>query len=301
MTAFSAEEARDAALRRLRALLVDAGGTHAALDARCLLEAALGDQASSLIAWPEHPLGREAALRLTELARRRIAREPVGRILGHREFWGLPFRLSPGTLEPRPDSETLVETALALVPDGDAPLSILDLGTGSGCILISLLHERPHAEGVGIDRSYDALTTARWNAVANGVGGRAVFAASDWSDAVGRRFDLVVANPPYIPSGDLAGLSPEVTQYDPVAALDGGEDGLAAYRALLADLDRILAPGGHAVLEIGHDQASALAVLAPSLDLAFGHVVRDLAGLDRVVVLSRRGASALFRSAGSLG
>jgi release factor glutamine methyltransferase len=182
----------------------------------------------------------------------------------------------------------VVEAALARLGRRDAPLSILDLGTGSGCLLVALLHERPAARGLGVDRAPAALRAARANAAANGVGGRAAFAAADWGAPLAARFDLVVSNPPYIPAAEIAGLAPEVRLHDPRLALDGGADGLDAYRAILSGAPALLAPAGLAVLEVGAGQAPAVAGLAEASGLAVEAVVPDLAGHDRAVVLRPR-------------
>lgn len=277
---------RTAALLRLRRAFEAAGLDAPAADARLLLAHALGIEPVSLVTRGEAPVSAAEAQAAEALARRRLAREPVDRILGTREFWGLPFRLSPGTLSPRPDTEILVQAALRHAPGAER---ILDLGTGSGCILVALLHERRHALGIGIDRSVNALLTARVNARANGVGERAWFAASNWGTALRGGFDLVASNPPYIASGVVAGLDPEVREHDPAAALDGGEDGLDAYRTILADARRLLAPGGLLVLEIGFDQEDALRRLSPEAGLAVVEVARDLAGRPRTVCLRQCG------------
>jgi release factor glutamine methyltransferase len=230
-------------------------------------------------------LGPEGAERLAGFARRRLAREPVGRILGRREFWSLPFELSPETLEPRPDTETVVETVLSFLPDRQAPLRVLDLGTGSGCLLVALLHELPRATGVGVDRSPGALAVARRNAARNRVADRAAFAASDWTAALRGRFDLIVVNPPYIGSGELADLAPEVRLHDPAAALDGGEDGLAAYRIVFAGLRDILAPAGTLIVETGSTQEQGVRTLATANGLDVIKVAHDLAGHSRALAL----------------
>lgn len=278
---------RHEAQRRLAAAFEQAGLDEAGLEARLLVGAAAGIVPAALLTAGEVPLGDDAAARLADFARRRLRREPLARILGTREFWGLPFRLSAGTLVPRPDTETVVEAALARIPDRAAPLRILDLGTGSGAILVALLSELPAATGLGIDRSADALATARDNAAASGLAARALFAASDWGAAIGGRFDLVVSNPPYIRSGILPGLEPEVRDHDPGAALDGGPDGLAAYRAILAGLAPLLADEAFVLLEIGFDQAESVGGLAEAAGFSVRAVVRDLGRNDRVVVLSR--------------
>lgn len=273
------------ALAQARRAFAEAGLDEAALDARLLAAHAFGTDATGLVIRADEPLAAESAGRLDMLVRRRLAGEPVGRILGQREFWGLPFLLSPETLEPRPDSETIVEAALARVGDRRAPLRVLDLGTGTGCLLIALLHELPGATGIGIDLQEGAARTARANARANGVGERADFICGSWADALACRFDLVVSNPPYIRTAEIAALAPEVARHDPGLALDGGRDGLDAYRAILRDLPGLLAPGGHAVLEIGFDQAGDLAGLSEMSGFAVLEVRRDLAGQPRAVTL----------------
>ncbi|MBI1182466.1 MAG: peptide chain release factor N(5)-glutamine methyltransferase [Alphaproteobacteria bacterium] len=235
------------------------------------------------MAYPEHAVDDGRAVAYTALVERRAAREPVSRILGRREFWSLDFALGEAVLDPRPDTETLVRAALDwLVPRG--PSRILDLGTGSGCILLALLHERPEDTGAGIDVSPAALGVARRNAASLGLGGRAVFAAGDWLDAVGDGVaDLVVANPPYIAHADLAALEPEVRLFDPAAALDGGGDGLDAYRALSRDLRRVTRPGGAAFLEIGAGQENAVYTLLLKGGAVTVRRHADLAGRVRVL------------------
>ena len=276
---------RRAALRRGVAVLSEAGIAEAAGDARFLLLGILGLEPRDLALYGDRPLatGENAAFEAALV--RRSAGEPVARILGAWEFWGLPFRLAPETLVPRPDTETLVEVALSAVPDRAARLRCLDLGTGSGCILTALLSELPGAFGVGIDRSAAALTTARHNAAANGVGARAAFLAGDWCDAVRGTFDLIVSNPPYIARDVIPTLHREVRAHDPMAALDGGPDGLAAYRRILEGVraGALLAPGGTLAVEIGYDQAEAVGALARAAGFAERGLARDLAGLDRVL------------------
>jgi release factor glutamine methyltransferase len=276
---------RAQALFETRRAFERAGLDHPALDARILLMGALGIGPFELATRPETGLTAREAETIASYRERRLSREPVARILGEREFWGLPFILSPETLVPRPDTETVVETALDLVPDRSARMRILDLGTGSGCLLVALLHECPGAFGLGIDRSPEALRTARQNALRNGVGDRAVFAACDWAACLDRRFDLIVSNPPYIPSGDIAALDPDVRDYDPTLALDGGPDGLDAYRTILAEAGRLLAPEGLLVLEIGYDQADALPQLSAALGLDVVRLAHDLSGNARCIAL----------------
>jgi release factor glutamine methyltransferase len=218
------------------------------------------------------------------LITRRAAREPLAYILGWREFWSLRFRVSPATLIPRPDSETLVEAALALCPDPQAPIRVLDLGTGTGCLLLAVLHERPNAFGVGVDRSESAVHVALSNACDLGLAERSVFLCGDWAGSIRGRFDLVLSNPPYIATPELAGLMPDVASHEPRSALDGGNCGLGAYRAIIAALPHLLAPSGAAVLELGAGQFDAVGETAASA--GFQVAARaDLAGITRAIIL----------------
>jgi release factor glutamine methyltransferase len=275
------------ALVLVRRQFAQAGISSPELDARILLQEAAEIDAAELARHPDRPLGKVAAERLSQFVARRLGREPVARILGVREFWGLPFRLSAATLEPRPDTETVVEAALASLVDRRASLQILDLGTGTGCLLVALLHELPASSGLGIDRSLEAAKTARRNARLNGVEGRAAFAVGDWAAAVAGRFDLVVANPPYIATRELADLQPEVRLHDPPAALDGGPDGLSAYRAILAAAPRLLKRGGSLVVEIGVDQEAAVTGLARQAGVRIERSVKDLGDRPRAMLMKR--------------
>lgn len=275
---------RAEAVRELRRAFAEAGIETASLDARVLVCAGLGIETAELLTRGEVPVGESAGL-ILGFARRRLAREPVARILGEREFWGLPFVLSPATLVPRPDTETVVETALSLLPDRQAALRVLDLGTGSGCLVVALLHELPQSFGMGVDLSFEALATARANACRNRVGGRAAFIRGSWAEALAGPFDLVASNPPYIASRVIASLESDVREHDPLLALDGGADGLDAYRSILADARRLLRPGGHLVLEIGYDQAEALRDLAVSHSLEMVREAADLSGNPRCIAL----------------
>jgi release factor glutamine methyltransferase len=283
---FAPAEARAAALARLREAFAQARLDNPGLDARILVEAACGIDRAALIAQGEARLGPDAAGRLRDFAARRLAREPVARILGAREFWGRDFALSPATLEPRPDSETLIALALARLP-ADRPATILDLGTGTGCLGLTLLAERPLARGVLVDRSQEAARTARANAERLGVAERCLVVVADWAEAVAGPFDLVISNPPYIESAAIAGLAPEVRRHDPQAALDGGPDGLVFYRRLARDLPRLLTAGGRAIVEIGAGQGTSAPAAMAGPGLRVGPVVPDLAGLPRAILAAR--------------
>ncbi|KNY23882.1 peptide chain release factor N(5)-glutamine methyltransferase [Methylobacterium sp. ARG-1] len=279
---------RRAALRRGTALLSEGGIAEAAGDARFLMLGLFGLESRDLLLDGDKSLGADEARRFDAALARRLTGEPVARILGAWEFWGLPFQLAPETLVPRPDTEILVETALASVRDRTAPLRCLDLGTGSGCILVALLSELRNAFGIGLDRSPGALRVAHHNAVANGVGSRAAFVAGDWCDALRGGFDLMVSNPPYIAQDVIAHLDRDVRQYDPRAALDGGPDGLDAYRRILEGVRAraLLASHGTLLFEIGYDQADAVRALARGAGFADRGLTRDLAGHDRVLAFS---------------
>lgn len=258
------------------------------LDARLLLCHAAGLTQEAFVAAPETPLSESAALRFDAMIARRLEGEPVSRIVGAKEFYGRTLAVDRHTLDPRADTETLIDAVLdTLGREGrrGERLRILDLGTGTGCILLTLLAELPHAEGVGSDASEGALATARRNARDLGVGDRASFVAGDWFEPIEARFDIVVSNPPYIVSAEIADLPREVG-YDPLLALDGGEDGLDAYRRIASGVGRVLNPGGLVFLEIGETQAEAvLGLLRDSgLKIEAGRSVwTDLGGRRRCV------------------
>ena len=259
------------------------------LEARLLVGHALGLDHAGLVAADATRLTGPDCARIAALARRRLAREPVSRIIGEKEFFSLSFALSPEVLVPRPETEILVETALqALGPAPRGGLRIADLGTGSGAILLSLLHVRPDASGVGTDRSEAALRVAKGNAVRLGLAARTAFVACDFASALGVPFDLLVSNPPYVARPDLPRLEPEVRDHDPPIALDGGPDGLEAYRHIAADAMRVLAPGGHLVVELGAGQGPAVAALFGRAGLLSAAPPRpDLCGIERALDLLR--------------
>ncbi|MCW2244119.1 peptide chain release factor N(5)-glutamine methyltransferase [Azospirillum canadense] len=271
---------RRAAESRLR----EAGVDTPDLDARLLIEHALTFTREDLLFKADTPIPDADAARVMALVERRAAHEPVGRILGHREFWTIDLALNPDTLEPRPDTETVVEAVLKAVPDPAAPLRLLDLGTGTGCILLALLAELPRSSGVGVDLSPNAAAAAADNAARNGLAGRARFQAGNWGEGLAGRFDVVVSNPPYIPSADIPTLAPEVREHDPLRALDGGADGLDAYRAIAAQLPGLLEPGGLAALEVGQGQADDVAGLLRAAGLEVRGVFSDLGGVERCVL-----------------
>lgn len=255
------------------------------IDARLLLSAACGVDDVALISAPELEVSRDALQRLEAMVARRLDGEPVSRIVGEREFWGLSFKLNEATLDPRPDSETLIEAVLGVVPDQKRALRILDLGTGSGCLLLALLSEYPNAHGIGVDVSPLAIEAARDNAERLGLLARAQFQMGDWAcDLVGP-FDIIISNPPYIPQADIQTLSREVKKFDPLTALDGGEDGLEPYRQLMPELARLLSPSGFAVFEFGEGQGPDIASIATSAGIADVRFYADLAGIDRAIMV----------------
>lgn len=252
--------------------------------ARRLIDGLLDLRVAELLGDPERGLRPHQADRLRRALERMIGGEPLSRVLGRREFWGLNFALSADTLDPRPESETLIEAVLARIADRNAPLNFLDLGTGSGCLLLALLSECRSAVGFGIDIAAGAIWSARSNAAELGFSGRARFFVGDWGRALTGEFEAIVANPPYIGTGELAELPPEVRRYDPRRALDGGDDGLDAYRAIAQDLPALLAPGGISAVEIGSGQAPGAAAIFKARGLTIDAVERDLAGVERCVV-----------------
>lgn len=267
--------------------LSSAGISDARREARLLVAAALGWDTARVLGFPEAEMTTTAGERLAALLTRRCAREPISRILGHREFWSLRFALSPDTLDPRPDSETLIEAALAALADRARAYRVLDFGTGTGCLLLALLSELPHAIGTGLDLSEGALEMARRNAAALGLGARAQFVCGNWGDPVSGSWDIILANPPYVASGEINRLSPEVARFEPRRALDGGVDGLSAHRLLAPAVSRLLAPTGIAVIEMGAGQAQKVAALMAGAGLALRAIRHDLIGVDRCLVLGR--------------
>lgn len=281
----SAGESRGSALARLAADYAAAGFDTPRAEARRVLLLALGIDPAELLSHPDRPLGA-AAERLAACHARRLAHEPISRIAAEREFYGRPFRLSVDTLDPRADSECVVEAALAALAGRPAP-RLLDLGTGSGILLLTLLAERPDATGLATDLHPGALAAASANAAALGLSERAEFRQADWLDGIEGPFDLVISNPPYIPTADLAGLDPEVRCYDPRRALDGGADGLDAYRRLAEGALAVLAEGGALVVEHGAGQRAAVMTIFADAGFAPETCMEDLGGRDRAIVFRR--------------
>lgn len=269
--------------RRLEAAGVDSP----VLDARMLLEAGAGVSRLEIVTDPRRELSAAQVDAVEALVARRLAREPLSHILGRKGFWTLEFAVTPDVLTPRPDTELLVETALEFLPQ-DKPARVLDLGVGSGAILLSVLSERPAVSGVGVDLSEAALMVARANGAALGLNDRIEWRAGDWGEGISGPFDLVLSNPPYIASAEIETLAPEVARHEPRLALDGGADGLDAYRALLPQIRALLGQGGRFALEVGKGQASAVWALIDQAGLEPIDTRADLAGVDRVVTGRKR-------------
>lgn len=281
---FGPSTPRDEARRSLARAFAATAIESAELDARVLLCAALGIDHAGLIRDPDRPLGAAAAL-VGAFASRRLRREPVSRIVGHKEFWGARFEIDSAVLDPRPDTETLIEAALGHVGGGlDKEWRILDLGVGSGAILCALLQGLPRSFGVGVDLSPAACAIARGNLEALGLASRGAVVCGDWTLPLRGRFDLIASNPPYIARGEISGLEPEVRNFDPRLALDGGEDGLAAYRAIIPALADLLAPGGLIALELGLGQRKPVEGLFRAARLAAFGVRLDLGGHERIIL-----------------
>jgi release factor glutamine methyltransferase len=267
--------------QRLRGAAIEAPR----LEARRLLAHVLNKSEEALLRDPRAPVPADQAQQFAALLARRIAHEPFAYLTGRVGFWTLDLEVSPATLIPRADSESLVEAALEACPDKKASLSVLDLGTGTGALLLAVLSELPAANGLGVDLKPEAAALAARNAARLGLAGRARFLAGDWAAALAGRFDLVLCNPPYIESAAIRGLMPEVARHEPASALDGGVDGLDAYRRIIADLPRLLAPHGVAVLELGAGQQAAVEALAKAAGLTPETCRADLGGIPRALVL----------------
>jgi len=274
------------ALNLLAQAFRTAGIEDADVDARLLVGHALHLDRARLIAQSDRILEAREINVINALAARRLKREPVSRILGQKEFWSIALAITPDVLVPRPETETVVEGALDFVVRGGLrmeKLRILDIGTGSGALLLALLRELPNATGIGTDISTGALKVARENAARCGLEGRCTFLVCDIASVAEGPFDLLVSNPPYIAHDEITSLAPEVKNYDPTVALDGGDDGLAAYRAIAADAKRLLAPGARMFVELGAGQEAAVRDLFTNVGLTAGTARADLAGIPRVL------------------
>ena len=273
---------------RAKEQLKAAGIEGPVIDARLLVEAAAEATRTDIVSDPKRPLTHDQVAVLDAYVARRIAREPISHILGRKGFWKIMLQVTPQVLTPRPDTETVVELVLRDIPEG-APISILDLGVGSGAILLAILADRPAAKGLGVDVSEDALAVARDNAAQLGLAARTALLRGDWTAGLGdASFDVVVSNPPYIRSAEIDTLEPEVRDHEPRLALDGGPDGLDAYRQLAPQILRVLKPRGRFAVEIGHDQSAAVESLFRAAGAIEVATAKDLANRDRVVS-GRRG------------
>ncbi|MFT0891281.1 peptide chain release factor N(5)-glutamine methyltransferase [Pseudochelatococcus sp. G4_1912] len=286
----SSPTSRSQALRELTAQFRNAGIDTASLDARFLLMEAAHLTATDLYAWPDALIEPSDLVRLSEMAQRRLNREPVARILGQWEFWGLPFKLSAATLVPRPETELIIEAAIAahnriMTTRATWPFRFVDIGTGTGCIAIAVASELPQAEGIAIDLSPDAARMAQYNALQNNVNERLSVINGSWITMLGNStVDLILSNPPYIETLDIAGLATDVKDHDPHLALDGGADGLDPYRAIFADARRVLRPGGSVIVEFGQGQAPMVSAIAQKEGLLVAPPIFDLSGIERVIV-----------------
>lgn len=271
-----------------RARLEAAGVPGPVIDARVLVEAACGVTRADIVGDPYREISPEKAARLDDYLERRIRREPVSHILGRRGFWNIMLGVTPGVLTPRPETEVIVDHALRLFPEGRS-LRILDLGVGSGAILLAILAERPAARGLGVDVSEEALAVARENAANLGLAGRVALLRGDWTTGLAEAdFDLVVSNPPYIATDVIETLDPEVRVYEPRLALDGGADGLDAFRRLAPEILRVLKPGGRFLVEIGYDQRAAVETLFREAGAVEVETLQDLSTHDRVVAGAKK-------------
>lgn len=268
------------ARRRLGAAGIDAAGR----EARLLVGHATGLEPAAIIGHPERGVTPQAQRVLAEALSERARRRPMAQITGTREFWSLPFRVTPATLDPRPDSETVIGAVLDHLGDRRASCRVLDIGTGSGCLLLAVLSELPCATGLGTDISAEAIAVAVANARALGLRRRARFVVADWGRALSGGFDIVVCNPPYVATDEIAGLEPEIA-YEPRRALDGGSDGLEAFRALAPSVAGRLAPDGLGVIEIGAGQRSAVSAILARAGLVVHDCAADLAGTERCLVV----------------
>lgn len=261
----------------------------ASMDARILLQHVLSVTREQLMLDHERELTHAQSTTFQRLVERRILRQPISQLTGKREFWGMSFRVSEHTLDPRPDSETLIDAIISRIPQREAALDILDLGTGTGCLMLTVLSEYPNARGTGVDICNNALAVARENARNLGMENRTAFVSSCWGEKVEGSYDIVISNPPYIPSSAIASLAPEVSQWEPKLALDGGVDGMDCYRAIASQLKRLLKPTGLCVFEIGMGQAKELEAIVQSHGLQVVGSKDDLALITRCIIVTHKG------------
>ena len=285
-------------LASARAKLKSAGTESCRLEARVLAAQALGVSPEDILTY-RGSLATPQIEQLDGLVARRASGEPLAYIVGKKEFFGLEFEVGPGVLVPRPETETLVEEALRDFPEQHAPLRILDLGTGSGCLLMSLLKLRPAAMGVGIERSADALFWARHNRLRHGLEHRCELRQADWNDGISGAYDIILTNPPYIGSGELSGLAVEVRLFEPPCALDGGQDGLEAFRQIVRLFPRVLRPGGAAYMEIGQGQHYLVGGVVEAAGLRLARITKDLAGIPRCMVVGLKGDGLIKKRVGN--
>ncbi len=274
-------------LSNAHAELANAGIENPSLEARLLVEAGAGISQSKLRGYPETPLPADAQTVLSAYLARRTAGEPLAHIIGEREFWSLTFKVTPDTLIPRPDSETLIDTLLDHLHDREKPHRVLDIGTGTGCLLAAILSEFPNATGLGIDRSAVAADVDKANLTLLGLGDRAEIRPISWDALPAEPFDVILCNPPYIPDADIAALEPEVRDFEPHGALAGGVDGLDAYRGIAARLPTLLTPNACAVFEIGLGQRQDVQAIFEGSGLVVREIRKDLAGIERCLLVTQ--------------
>ncbi len=277
----------DALVQESARTLAAAGIENPRLEARVIVGAASGATIETMVAHPEREIDEASVAFAQALVERRVAGAPMAYLVGHKEFWSLEFAVTAATLVPRADSETLVAAALAFAADAGRAWRALDLGAGTGCLLLSFLSERPRARGIAVDRSEAALGVAAANADSLGLGGRTSFVCGDWAGGLAGPFDVILSNPPYIPRDEIPGLAIEVRDFEPHEALDGGPDGLDCYRRIVADLPRLLADDGMCFFEVGIGQAGDVAALAQAHGLSVPGIERDLAGIERCVRVAK--------------
>ncbi len=279
----SAQEVLRQSIRTLQAAHVQS----ASLDARLLLQHVMNVSHEQWVAYPDMDMTTEQVAFYESLVARRASREPIAHITGKREFWSMEFKVTNATLDPRPDSETIIEALLQRIPDRNAELKILDLGTGTGCLLLTLLKEFTNAQGTGIDLSREAMAVAQENALSLGLSARATFLHGNWCEGLSGTFDIIVSNPPYIPTTSIGSLAPEVAQYEPKLALDGGADGMDCYRKILAAMPAMLNQKGIAALEVGVGQIQAVAEIANENGLQLEGMRKDMQGIPRCLLLKQ--------------